>query len=143
MNRWPFLKLKASDFPFDYNPYSPNTVEGTIVEKAPLICPKCNVSTYYCPCSLARLEALRKSTREAIRIASKPRARLIKAFSIRSAWRNTADYPTRDTWMVHKEFNGRIVRGYGYELDGALLDYMNMLSIAKNVWMRDRARWES
>jgi hypothetical protein len=96
--------------------------------RAPLVCPKCKVSVYYCPCSLARIEGLRKSTREAIRVASKPRARLIKARYMCGV---------RDTWMVHKEFNGRIVRGYGYELDGAFADYLNMLAIAKNSYVRD------
>lgn len=36
-----------------------------------------------------------------------------------------------DVWMIYKEFNGRIVRGYGFELDSAIADYRNILNIIK------------
>jgi hypothetical protein len=53
--------------------------------------------------------AIMRSVRECIRVADKPRARLIPAFSCRAAMIGQTDYPTRDTWMIHKSFNGRVV----------------------------------
>lgn len=59
------------------------------------------------------------------RAKDKPRARLVPAFSWRDA-SGAADFPTRDTWVVRKELNGRIVRGYGYTLENALVDFRSM-----------------
>jgi hypothetical protein len=110
--------------------------------KAPLVCDKCNVSVYYCPCSRDRIEALRKSTLESIRIANKPRARLIPAFSYRGK-AGEPDYPMVDTWTIHKSFKGRIVRGFGTTIEGAWRDYNSMLFLAKELFLNDRTRWKA
>lgn len=67
------------------------------------------------------------------RAQHKPRARLIKARSMGGG------IPVYDVWMIYKEFNGRIVRGYGFELDSAIADYINVLNLVKS---RDPSRWK-
>lgn len=87
-----------------------------------------------------RRDAITKSVADCIRIASKPRARLIPAFSVRSRL-GEPDWPSRDTWVVRKTLNGRIVRGYGYTLDGAIADFKSMYDLAFRASVLYRESW--
>ncbi len=97
----------------------------------PIHCTTCGMKVdSRCGCLLSRASATSDRVMRLTRLylaiersKDKPRAKLIKAFSLRGGEPGRVDAPSRDTWVVRKELHGRIVRGYGHSLEVALADF--------------------